>query len=293
MMKITLKQLNVFIQTYKLGSLSKAADACFITQSAASMSLAELEKLLGFPLFDRNGKKLIINSNGLSLLPKATDILDRTNELESYSQIGINELSGTINIGASTTIGNYILPKYLANFQQKHPNITINFNISNTREVKFGVNNLEFDLGIVEGDCHSETISKQVWLMDELVIIANNKHALAKKQRVSLKDITHYNWVMREEGSGTGKLFQDYIENKDTFKTEQTLTNPEAIKSYIRNSDCLSCVSKTIINKIDKDIKILPVTGFKLMRPFYLLIHKNKYKNAATAAFEALLTTEN
>lgn len=289
-MKITLKQLNIFILTHKLGSISDAASASFITQSAASMSLSELEKMLNFPLFDRAGKRLLINSNGRALLPKAIDIVDRAMELESFSKAGIDNVSGTITIGASTTIGNYVLPHFLARFQQKYPYVKIEFSISNTEEIIEGLSHFDFDVGIVEGDEKADNLCRRVWLSDELVVIANSKHDLARKKRVSFKDLERYKWVTREEGSGTGALFRGYIKGKCEINSALCLTNPEAIKSYVRSSDCLSCVSKAILSpKTDKGLKIIDVSGFKLVRPFYLVSNERKFKSTAVTLFEECL----
>ena len=81
MLAISLKQLRVFVKTVEHGQISIAAEHCFMTQPAASMALQHLEEALAVPLFDRTGKRLLINDNGKALFPKARQLLDQTEDL--------------------------------------------------------------------------------------------------------------------------------------------------------------------------------------------------------------------
>ncbi|PHQ79499.1 MAG: hypothetical protein COB66_06705 [Coxiella sp. (in: Bacteria)] len=125
--------------------------------------------------------------------------------------------------------------------------------------------------------------------MNSSSLPALNIH-LPRKKQVSFKDLERYKWVLREGGSGTGELVTNYITNKCTITTELTLSNPDAIKNYIRNNLCLTCVSNNIYSpKTDNDIATINVTGFKLVRPFYLLSNTDKYQtNAAQALYQLL-----
>jgi DNA-binding transcriptional LysR family regulator len=116
-MHITLKQLEIFLEVAKTGNMTQASEVLHLTQSACSMALSALEKQLGDPLFDRHGKKLILNERGRILFPKASNIISQVKESEAL-MLGKKGkmLAGNLIIGASTTLGNYVLPKIIGSF---------------------------------------------------------------------------------------------------------------------------------------------------------------------------------
>ena len=111
-MKVTLRQLEVFVAIATHGQVTRAADAVAMTQSAASMALGELEQQLDITLFDRVGRQLLLNEAGRQLLPKAIDVLERVREIESASSGG--EHSFDLQLAASLTVGNHLMPRLLA-----------------------------------------------------------------------------------------------------------------------------------------------------------------------------------
>ncbi|AJC48177.1 LysR family transcriptional regulator [Allofrancisella guangzhouensis] len=294
-MRITLKQLRVFVNTAKTESISIGAEKCFISQAAASMSLSQLENMLGITLFDRLGKRMKLNSNGQALLTQAVQIIDRVSELESFTCEG-KPLTGKITIGASTTIANYILPKYIAQFRNLYPNIDIELICDNTKEIIHTVETLTCDVGFIEGECSSNHINSTVWKEDNLVIISNKNHPLVNKKDLKIADLLKYNWVTREQGSGTFEVFsratKDYLPQ---LKKEISFNNTEAIKLYISNSQCLTYLSQTIVEQAwnTAQYQILDVKDLNLKRNFYKLLHKTKYHTKLVGTFCQFLEKEN
>ncbi len=286
-MRITLKQLQVFVNTAKSASISLGAEKCFISQAAASMSLSQLEHMLGVTLFDRFGKRIRLNTNGHNLLTKAIQILDKVDEFES---LAINEksLTGKITIGASTTIANYVLPKYIAQFKTIHPNVSFKLICDNSKEIIHDIKTLSCDVAFIEGECHSDAIDATLWKKDNLKIVCNAKHPLCQKSTVTIKDTLKYEWVTRERGSGIFDIFLKALESHiPDIKKAITLNSSEAIKQYIANSDSLACLSEVIITQawnLDK-YSSLDVQGLDLSRNFYKLLHNKKYYTHLTQAF--------
>ncbi|MGL4460050.1 MAG: LysR family transcriptional regulator, partial [Plesiomonas shigelloides] len=114
-MSLTLKQLRVFSAIALHGNMTQASEMLFLTKPALSMALQELEKQLGQRLFDRVNNRLHLNSQGRRLLPMADELLQRAHQIEQTFQQD-TELSGSLHIGASNTIGNYMLPQMLGAF---------------------------------------------------------------------------------------------------------------------------------------------------------------------------------
>jgi DNA-binding transcriptional LysR family regulator len=288
--KTTLKQWQVFVAAASLPTLSQAAAQCFITQSAASMALSQLETSLGVPLFDRIGKRLRLNANGEQLLPQAVAVLDQVGELESSFHHPTGQLVGQLRIGASTTIANYVLPRYLAVFKQQHPGVSFELVIDNTQVVIEQVASLALDMGLIEGQCQHDKISVSPWMEDELAVICSRTHPLASKSRVSLRDLEKYRWVEREMGSGTRAVFCQALPAADKLQAEIALSSSQAIKTYVANSDCLACLSKsTLDTKKEAGYQQLKVSQLDLTRQFSLLTHCDKHETRLAAAFKQFI----
>ena len=291
-MRITLKQLQVFVKTAQANSLTRGAEACYITQAAASMSLLQLEQHLGAPLFDRIGKRLQLNANGHTLLPKAINLLDQAHECESLLSSDSLPLKGTLNIAASTTIANYVLPIYLAEFKKNHPDVAFNLVIGNTEEIVNQVKTLQCDIGFIEGVCQESVINQAIWKDDSLAIICRRNHPLSKKKTVKKKDLLAYSWVVREPGSGTREVFERATTLHQELSVDITLNSSSAILNYVANSNCLAYLSHTILNsKINpKEICQLQVDGLTLKRHFYQLTHQDKYQSQLCSNFLACVS---
>lgn len=287
MISFTFKQLQVFVYTARLASLSRAAEKCCITQAAASMSLLQLEQILNKPLFDRLGKRLQLNTNGEHLLPVATAILSQAQAMQDEAFSAPETLSGILKLGASTTIANYLMPKIIAAFKQNYPRIRVEFVIANSATIVERLNRLELDLGYVEGDVFGHNLNCKMWMEDELLIVCNLKHPLVGQSNVTMDDLSLYPWLFREEGSGTRKMFHKAMKGEEQFKVEMVLNRSEAIVNYLMNSHCLSYLSKFICNsRLNKElIATLKVSNYHAKRNFYQLLHPDKYQTIVCRRF--------
>ncbi len=287
-MKLTLKQLEVFVQVTKLETVSHAAQSLFITQAAASMALAETEKLLGFKLFDRQGRKLILNENGRELLPKAIEVLEKVNEIEHQFSESPNKLS--IHLGASSTIGNYFLANLIGRFQNEFPNIQPSLSISNTEKVLNQIENFELDLGFVEGYEIRPKLNFHKWRHDRLVIICSPNHPLANKDKITKKDLQTTDWILREKGSGSRSVFEAAIKGKLTnLNIILELENSEAIKQVITSGVGISCVSLLAVKKMlwNQEIVALRAPFLNLHRDLFMVTIKNKqFSNSMLSAID-------
>ena len=288
MLAITLKQLRVFVKTVEHGQISIAAEHCFMTQPAASMALQHLEEALAVPLFDRTGKRLLINDNGKALFPKARQLLDQAEDLTGLFSNDTTELTGVLHIGCSRTIGKYILPSYIAKFKQQHPNLTINISIDNTETLMQQLTNLSLDCALIEGQTPKDPLLESLdWIEDKLAIIARKNHPLASKKQNSAKQLEKYSWVIREPGSGTAAWLQQQAYNQFTMNIEIILNDFEAIKNYVAHSDCLSCISQSALeHSYRSKLTILPSRCFESTRQLSYVTHQHKHPSRALIAFK-------
>lgn len=286
-MNISLRQIEVFLYTANSGCLSKAAEKLYISSAAASMALKEFETQLGGQLFDRVRGKLILNESGRAMIPMASEIIGRASELTNcFSDKTI--LFGNLIIGASSTIGNYVLPEHIASFIKKNTMSTVRLDVGNTEKIIEKVLQFEVDAGIIEGLCYESKIEVTPWIDDELVIFCSVQHRLAGIKTISLEDLQSCSWILRERGSGTRRIFENQI-NAIPLKIHVLLElgHSEAVKNAVSNGNGISCLSKYALVdlvRLDK-IKLIETPFLNLKRKFYLLIHRDKYKTMVLKGF--------
>ena len=188
-MAVTLRQMEVFVAIARHGNVTRAAAEVFLSQSAASMALSEMEKQLGGNLFDRQGKRLLVNERGRSLLPRAQEVLARVQEIEELFGDHDGRLAGDLKIGASSTIGNYLIPRIFGDFVHAHPETRLSLDVGNTERVVGEVKRFHVDLGFIEGFCHDQAIETIPWERDQLVVFASPHHPLAQSRQISAADL--------------------------------------------------------------------------------------------------------
>ncbi|MDG0902272.1 LysR substrate-binding domain-containing protein, partial [Pseudomonas sp. L01] len=204
-MKFTLRQLEVFVAVAQQESVSRAAEGLSLSQSATSTSLGELERQFDCKLFDRAGKRLTLNALGRQLLPQAVALLDRGEEIENL--LNGKTAFGSLDLGATLTIGNYLATLLIGAFMQRQPDCRVRLHVHNTAQVVQQVAHYELDLGLIEGDCRHPDIEVQPWMEDELVVFCAPQHPLARRGGADLERLTREAWILREQGSGTRLTF--------------------------------------------------------------------------------------
>jgi len=241
-LRYSLKQLAVFDAVADAGSVSQAADKLALTQSATSMSLAQLEKMLGRPLFERQGKQMALTHWGMWLRPKAKRLLQDALQIE----MGFHEqhlLSGHIRLGASQTPAEHLVPELISHIDGDFPEMRISLGVQSTQAVIDGVLDYKYDLGVIEGRCDDNRLHQEVWCRDHLVVVAASHHPFAGKASVSVAQLEQAKWVLREHGSGTRKIFDSsihhLIEDLDVWREYEYV--PVLIR-LVSNGQYLTCL---------------------------------------------------
>ena len=278
MLYTTLRQYEIFIAIARAGSVTEAAATVGLTQSAASMALAQLEQQMDARLFDRISRRLVLNENGRSLYPKAAELIDRARELEG--SFGRKMAVANLRIGASSSIGNYILPQLIGNFLAASPESSVSLNIGNTHEIIDRIRQFEIDVGFVEGPCLDADIETTPWRSDELVICAAPGHPLAQRKTLEAQDLLEARWLMREVGSGTREVVDALLSDQlGPLRQGIVLGGTEAIKRAVETGLGISCLSRVAVAEdLDRDtIVCLPTPFLRLWRSLHILLHRQKY----------------
>jgi DNA-binding transcriptional LysR family regulator len=285
-LRLTLRQLQIFRVVAESGSTAAAAAEIALSQSATSAAVNELERTLELQLFDRIGKRLQLNDNGRALLPQALAVLDGAGWIERWALDGESHI-GTLRIGASTTIGNYLLPAVLAGFRASLPvpaqqNWQVQATIANTAAIAASVASFDLDLGLIEGPCHEPELTVQPWLEDELVVVAAANDPIVPRGRtgrISLETLGKATWLLREVGSGTREIInQLLIPYLHHLRPGIQFGNPEAIKRAAASGLGISCLSRYVVDDLLKTgALVVPRTELPpLKRLFYIVMHEDK-----------------
>ena len=266
-------RLQVFHTVARRLSFTKAADELFITQPAVTKHIRELERQFNNKLFVRHGNNIALTDSGKTLLLHTQELTTIYNKLEQEMSLLIGDTKGTLNIGASTTISQYILPTMLADFRSHFNDIALKIVTKNTEDIEQNLLSGEIDLGFIEGHTKNKQIKYIPFLKDEIVLVGKASHSLAAKRSLNVEDLQKINLVMREHGSGTLEVVNLALKNGGLkwgqLNIDIQLDSTEAIKSYLLNSDCLAFISKHAIkaNSNGHLFKIIPIKNLKIERP--------------------------
>ena len=275
--KLTLRQMEIFLNVVKEGHLTNVAKSMGLSQSAISMAIKELEKILGNPLFDRINKKLILNEMGRSFQKEIAPIIKKINDIEYEFKNTVNK--GMVRVGASTTVVDYMMPPIICSYMNNYPDVKVALKEGNTKNIVELIKEGKLDVGFIEGMVNDSDIIKEIVGIDELVVVTTDPELT---EECFIDSIQSRKWVLREEGSGTREVFLDYVKDKvDHINIFLELGHTESIKSLLLNHQCLTCISKIAVRKEIESKKLIqiPLKNFECKRHFFMIYHKDKYKS--------------
>ncbi|WP_411843215.1 LysR substrate-binding domain-containing protein [Salinicoccus sp. HZC-1] len=284
--------IKVFVTVVDKKSFTQAAELLHMTQPAVSSYIKKLEEELGVTLIDRSGRTIKLNPAGEIYYYYAKEMLSINERMQHLIQDLQNESRGPINIGASYTYGEYILPKKIAKLLNKHPAISPEVSISNSTSIIKMVKSHDLDIGIIEDEerATDKDLNITRLLKDRLYIIGNqnmpddlNKQALEKAT-----------WIIREEGSGTRSYQNHLFASLDIHPKTITLSSTQAVKSSVANGIGLTLLSSHTIEEELKvgSLKIINKESTELNRYFHLLTPDVKFHSKSTRTLLELLNED-
>uniref|UniRef100_A0A8J7VQR0 LysR family transcriptional regulator n=1 Tax=Coralloluteibacterium stylophorae TaxID=1776034 RepID=A0A8J7VQR0_9GAMM len=291
MIAITPRQLEVFVAVARGGSVRAGAEQLHLTQPAASMALAELERLLAAPLFDRERGRLRLNARGRELLPLAQEVLERMQELVRRAGDRPATLAGTLRLGTSNTVGNYRIGELLGAFAAAHPQVALQLRVGNTDAIAAAVLAHELDLGCVVGPVSHPELELRPWRDDALVVCAAVAHPLARRRRLRAELFADARWIVREPGSATRIQAERALAQLPPGKIAMELDQVEAIKQAVAAGlgiACLPAVAVADAVRVGR-LAVLPTPFLDLRRRLWLILHRTRYRGGLIEAFLASL----
>lgn len=274
------RELRIFYRVAQTLNMTEVSKDLYMTQPAVSQTIRELENELGNKLFDRIGKKLFLTRTGAVFFSYVRRILNLYDECRK-SISDMNELkTGQLKIGASTTIGIYILTDVIGRYTRLNTDIDVSIIIENTKNIADLILENKIDFAFVEGPVHAEEIIVEPFCDDELTIITHPSHPWANAQIIDIQEIQSEKFIMRESGSGTREVFEEMLNNNGiNLNIGLELGNTEAIKKAVEVGLGVSCLSKRAVqSKVQRgQLAAISLNGIKISRKLNLIYHRDKY----------------
>lgn len=270
-----IEELKTFIAVVEYKNFTKAAEAINLSQPSVSLHIKHLEDYFGVRLIERSikQKKIEITSGGELLYKKALEIIhmleETKNELSNYEEM----ISGTLRIGASFTIGEYILPAFLGKFSREFPNLSLEVKIANTASVCEMIRNKELDIGLIEGVVPSSKFKYDYFLKDEMVLALYNTHPLVGKP-LSIENLQNQTWISRESGSGTQEYLNLFLSANNIIpKNIVVFGSNYAVKEAVKNELGITIISSHVTKSDVKTGEISNIIlGEKYVRYFSYIL---------------------
>ncbi len=267
-------RLKVFVAVAKNLSFTKAAAELYITQPAVSNHIKELEEQYGVRLFERSSTTMSLTPAGELFLSHAVEILDKYGFLEFEMNQLSRKFSGELKIGASTTIGQYVLPSLLALFFRRYPDVKLTLIDGNSQSIEAALLGNSIDIGIVEGLHSNSSLRYSDFLDDEIVLVADSRGKYGSLEEVTLEQLSAFPLVLREHGSGTLEVIEGALSSAglsvSSLNVILNLGSTESIKEFILHTDSLAFLSiRSIFRELKGDVlKVIEIPSLSFNRKF-------------------------
>lgn len=285
---MNLQHLKTFLYVLKNLNYTRAAEELFLTQSAVSQQIRQLEQELGLKLFEQIGKKIYPTDAGRILESEATRVLTHVDRAREVMEEISGLQKGRIRIGASTTPGVYILPQILAAFRSAYPAVTTSLIIDNTRSIETHILSNALDLAFVGRGVTREELIVKPYLEDHLIPIAPVKHPLCSEHELLPGRLSKEPFIVREPGSATREAVESWArKHRIKLNVAYEFDSPEAVKMAVISGLGVSVLSAYAVawELRTKRVAMLNVKGFRIQRPLTVIHHKDKHLAQAAILF--------
>ncbi|MBT2714949.1 selenium metabolism-associated LysR family transcriptional regulator [Bacillus sp. ISL-57] len=281
--------LKVFVTVIEQKNFSRAGDILNLSQPGVSLHIRNLENELGTKLIYRSPKQVQITEPGKILYRHAKQMLNHYETAKREINEFNNVVSGTMKIGASFTIGEYYLPKVLAEFTTKYPMVDIQIIISNSNDVTQGIRSNKLDIGLIEGETDYKGIDVRPFMNDEMIVVVPPDHPLSQMDLIEGNMLQNQIWVLREQGSGT-RTYSDKLLSSLELNIKKTFifTSIQGVKEAVMAGLGIALLSRLTVQKELKsnELKTFHLKNEPLIRPFSIV---KKLDFEASKAMELFL----
>ena len=284
------RRLQVFHAVAKQLSFTKAAEVLFMTQPAVTFQIKQLEEHFNTRLFDRGHGRITLTPAGELVLTYAERILGMSSEMDVRLAEMTGEVGGSLLVGASTTIAEFLLPRILGEFKSKYPNVRPRLIVANSESIETRVAEHTIDIGFIESPSHQPNLQTEICCEDELQVVCNPKFPLARLKEITPQHLVDHPFVSREPGSGTREFTEVYLRKHgidvDQMQPVMELGSPVALLEVVETGLGYAVVSRTSVMKSLRlgDLVSIPLKP-RLTRKLSMVYPKEKFRSRLVTAF--------
>ena len=284
------RRLQVFHAVAKQLSFTKAAEVLFMTQPAVTFQIKQLEEHFNTRLFDRGHGRISLTPAGELVLDYAEKILGLSSEMDVRLAEMTGEVGGSLLVGASTTIAEFLLPRIMGEFKTKYPNVRPRLVVANSESIETRVAEHTLDIGFIESPTHQPNLQTEVCCEDEMQVICSPKFPLARLKEITPQHLVEQPFVSREPGSGTREFTEVYL-HKHGFDVDRLvpvmeLGSPLALLEVVETGLGYTIASRSsVINSLRLgDLVSIPLKP-RLVRKLSMVYPKEKFRSRLVTAF--------
>ncbi|ASN05793.1 LysR family transcriptional regulator [Virgibacillus necropolis] len=244
--------LEMFCRVIEEGSISQAARIGYVSQPAVTSKIRQLEKHYGAELFDRTGGKLNLTESGSALYLFAKEIIDCFKRSEEAVKGIANLEATTLNIGASLTIGEYLLPGILGEFQKENRNVNFNLAIGNTPNIVAQLENRDIDIALVEGIVTHDDLNIEKFAEDELIMVIPSNHRWNDRSKINIEELPQEKMIWREKNAGIREIVENVLRENNVLekvKGHMELGSTQSIKSAVEAGMGISILPRLSVTR--------------------------------------------
>lgn len=291
---VKLEWLRSFLSVVESGGFTKAARHLQLSQPAISTHIKELEENLGVKLFEKIGARVRLSHSGEAVVGEARAILQGVRHLREMAQESETGIGGQLTVGASTTPGNYVLPRLLGEFERLYPSVRTSLVIGNSTRILERLKENEVDLGAVGNAPPAADFVSRPLCEDELVVFAPLRHPLARRRaQIPIADLARERLILRESDSATRRITEGWLSSQKISPPVMELGCPETVKRAVAAGLGLGILTKFAIapDAGERDFVALRVPGFPIRRSLYMVHLRRKRLTRTMTAFLDLAKT--
>ncbi|MGE8205380.1 LysR family transcriptional regulator [Heyndrickxia sp. NPDC080065] len=287
---MNIESLRMFCLVVEEGSISQAARLSFVSQPAVTRQIRQLEEMYRAKLFERTSGKLTLSKAGETLYPYAKEIV----EYSKRSFEAIQELTGNqeivLYIGASSTIGEYLLPGLLGEFSRSYPNLKFNLSIGNTPTILSKLENNDIDIAFVEGVIENENLIIEKFTDDELILVTSPIHHWSNRDKIHIQELPEENMIWRESDSGTRQIVESALNEYavlENIKSAMEIGSYQSIKSAVEVDLGVSFLPKLTVAKELKNgtLHEVKISDFHISRDLWMVQKSHRFKKSGLKYF--------
>ncbi|MBO0959851.1 LysR family transcriptional regulator [Neobacillus sp. MM2021_6] len=287
---MNIESLKMFCTVVDEGSISKAARLRFVSQPAVTRQIHQLEEVYGMLLFERVDGKLLLSEAGKTLYPYAKEII----EYMKRSVEAIDVLRGSqdtvLRVGASLTIGEYLLPGLLGSFSKSDPDIKFSLTIGNTPTILSKLDNNDIDIALVEGAVKKENFIVEKFAEDELILVAPFHHKWKDREKIHITELPEEKMIWRESNSGTRLIVEEAFKEKgilDQIESAMELGSMQSIKSAVEADLGVSLLPKlTVVKELTYGTLCeIKIADFHLTRDLWMVQKVHRFQKTGLRHF--------